>query len=96
MVGLFPTSQLLTEEAIYEQFMEEEDARLAAELEQTANAAAEAEEKFERQMREKIKQKIADDKSQRQREKAHREARSSRLSTKPPNHACLVPPVVPT
>ena len=78
-VGYFPQGLLATEEAIYEQFMEEEDQRLAAELEKQKRDKDQAEEAYEKEMREKIKAKIAADKSQRARAAEERKQEAERL-----------------
>jgi len=78
-VGLYPRAHLLTEDEIYERFIAEEDARLQAELDEQKRAKDAAEEQYEQQLRQRMKQKAEDDKRQRALDAERRAAEAARL-----------------
>lgn len=78
-IGFYAASSLKTEEEIFEAFRLEEDVRLCQEIETAEERARQAEADYDRQLRERMKQKAEEDRIQREIEAQRRREEAERL-----------------
>lgn len=78
-VGFYDAALLQTEEQVYERFMAEENARLAAELEAQQQAKQDEADSYERALRQRMKDKAEADRKQRAIDAENRRIEAERL-----------------
>lgn len=78
-VGFYPEQMLLTEEQVYTQFMADEDARLAAEIEAKKTQQDTAAEEYEAQLRKNMFHKAEQDRKQRGIDAENRKLEAERM-----------------